>query len=121
MVNRAVCAKMSNNTTQSIPANALQQQFIVICVMVVMAIILLLVIFVIFISAVLNRCRRQRQEEVGLECRVFLTEQGGSIIGTILTGPRSQTGSPYSPRTGLGYEDMSPGGRAGESIYETVQ
>lgn len=119
----SVCPEMSGNTTVYSPMDVLHQQFIVICVVITTAILLLVAILAIVIPALIERCRRHREDERGIECRVFLTEQGGSIIGTISTGPSRapQTSSSYSPRSGLGYEDMSPGGRPGESIYETVQ
>lgn len=121
VVSSSGCTGMSGNTTLYSPMDVLHQQFIVICVVIATAILLLLAILAILISAIIERCRRRREEDQGIECRVFLTEHDGSIIGTIRTGPQSDRGGTYTPRLGLGYEDMSPTGRGGESIYETVQ
>lgn len=106
-------------TTPQYAMDALRQQFIVICVVIVTAVLLLIGILAIVISGIVERCRRRDLEE-HLECRVFLTERGGSIVGTISTGPRSSQNA-YEHRVGLGYEDMSPTGPGGESVYETVQ
>lgn len=111
---------MPETTTPHYPMDALRQQYIVICVVITMAVFLLIGILAIVVSGIVERCRRRRDEDQGMECRIVLTERGGSIVGTISTGRRSPN-SPYSPRTGLGYEDMSPAGRSGESVYETVQ
>lgn len=111
---------MPDNTTLYSPMDVLHQQFIVICVVIATAVLLLVAILAILISAIVERCRK-RGEERGIECQVFLSEQGGNIIGTIRTGPSSDRDGTYTPRTGLGYEHMFPGGRGGESIYETVQ